>query len=202
MPLSFMRRLERPAELLEVRLGRFPARLDERGDPEILLGLHVAEGEVLELGLDPAHPEPVGDRGVDLEGLRGDLFLLVFGEELERLEVVEPVGQLDEDDPEVVGHGQDDLADGLGPAGLGRGFLDAADLGHALDEAGDVLAEGFLEFGRRDVGVLQDVVEKPGDEGRPVEVHVGEMVRDLERMAEIGFPERRTWPLWAFAEKT
>ena len=49
---------------------------------------------------------------------------------------MEPVGQLDEDDPDVVGHGQDDLADGLGPPDLGRRFLDAADLGHALDQPG------------------------------------------------------------------
>ena len=36
------------------------------------------------------------------------------------------------------------------------------------------------------VGVLEDVMEKPGDERRPVQPHVGEQAADFERMAEVG----------------
>ena len=68
----------------------------------------------------------------------------------------------------------------------GRGVLDAADLGHALDQGGDLLAEGLLDLGRRDVGVFEDVVEEARDERRPVEVHVGQQVADFEGMAEVG----------------
>ena len=122
---------------------------------------------------------------VDLEGLLGHLPLLFLVQELEGLEVVDPVGQLDEDDAQVVGHGQDDLPDGLGPPGLGRGLLDAADLRHPLDEGDDLLAEGLADLGGGHVRVLEDVVEEAGDERRPVEVHVGQHPGDLEGVAQV-----------------
>ena len=110
--------LERPLHGLEVLLGRLLVRLDEDRHLDELLGGDVAEGEILELGPDAAHPEAVGDRGIDLERFAGDLLPLRFVEVFQGLEIMDPVGQLDEDDADVVGHGQDDLADGRGPAGL------------------------------------------------------------------------------------
>ena len=52
---------------------------------------------------------------------------------------------------------------------------------------GDVLAERFLDLRRRHLRVFEDVVQQAGDERRPVEVHVGQHVSDLEGVAEVGF---------------
>ena len=191
--------LERPLHGLEVRLGRLSPGLHGRGDLGELPGGHVAKGQVLELGPDAPHAQPVGDRGVDVERLAGDLSLPLLVEVTEGLEVVDPVGQLDEDDPDIVGHGQDDLPDGLGPADFGRHLLDPADLGHALDQGGDLLAEILADVRGCRVRVLEDVVEEGGDERRLVEPHVGEVVGHFERMAEIGFPGTADLPFVGLA---
>ena len=64
--------------------------------------------------------------------------------------------------------------------------LDLAELGDAVDQPGDVLAEQLLDlFGRRE-RVLDRVVEDRGDDRLVVELEVGEDARDLDRVAEIG----------------
>ncbi len=107
----------------------------------VRLGLEVAERQVLELGLDPADAEPVGERGVDLERLARDALALRRVEVLERAHVVQAIGELDQDDPDVVDHGQDHLAEVLGLGLLLARELELRDLGHALDDVRDVRAE-------------------------------------------------------------
>ena len=71
-----------------------------------------------------------------------------------------------------------------------RSFSDWASilrqLGHAVDEAGDVLAEQLLDLFGGGERVLDRVVEDRGDDRLVVELEVGEDARDLDRMAEIG----------------
>ena len=76
------------------------------------------------------------------------------------MEVVEAVGELDEDDPEVLGHRHDHL-----PVVLRLGLLaaleaDARQLRDAVDELPDLVAELGLDVLEGDVGVLDDVVEQ------------------------------------------
>ena len=72
------------------------------------------EREVLELPLDRVDAEPVRDRRVDLEGLLGLLDLLLLGYRADRAHVVQAVGELDQDDPDVRGHRDHHLAVVLG----------------------------------------------------------------------------------------
>jgi hypothetical protein len=53
---------------------------------------------------------------------------------VERPHVVKPVGQLHEDDADVIHHRQEHLPEVLGLPLLARGEADGADLGHALDD--------------------------------------------------------------------
>jgi hypothetical protein len=70
---------------------------------------------------------------------------------------VQPVGQLDDQHPDVTGHGHDHLADGLG---LGRvAVLDLVELGHPVDQLGDVRAELTAQLSQRVGGVLDRVVQ-------------------------------------------
>ena len=59
-------------------------------------------------------PEPLRQRRVDLHRLAGDALLLLDRQGVQRAHVVEPVGELDEDDPDVLGHRQQHLSDVLG----------------------------------------------------------------------------------------
>ena len=78
------------------------------------LRLGVLEREVLELPLPLPDPQPMRQRGVDLHRLARDAHLLVGRQRAQRAHVVEPVGELDDDHPHVLGHGQEHLPDVLG----------------------------------------------------------------------------------------
>ena len=84
------------------------------------------EREVLELPLHLVDPEPVRERRVHLERLAGLLHLLLLAEVLDRAQVVEPVGELDQDDADVLGHRHDHL-----PVVLRLGLLAALEAGRA-----------------------------------------------------------------------
>ena len=67
-----------------------------------------------------------------------------------------------------------------------RDEVELADLGQALDQPADVLAEDRVDLGAGRVGVLDRVVEERHGDGRVVELEVGEDAGDFERMREIG----------------
>ena len=111
-------RLELGLELgdgpVDVRLAALAPRVEQLGQLAEALGLEHLEGEVLELPLHLPDPEPLGQRRVDLHRLAGDAVLLLGRQAVQRAHVVEPVGELDQDDPDVLGHRQQHLADVLG----------------------------------------------------------------------------------------
>ena len=74
----------------------------------------ILETQVLELGLDGIQAQAVGQRGIDVERLAGNLVLLVGGHGREGAHVVKAVGHLDEHDAHVFGHGEKQLAEVLG----------------------------------------------------------------------------------------
>ena len=107
---------------------------------------------------------------------------------VQRPHVVEPVGQFDQDDPDVIHHRQQHLAEVLGLALLARRERDGAELGDPLDDVGDVRAEQLLDPLDRGLGVLDDVVQQPGRDGHDVQLHVGQLVGHLERVDQVGLP--------------
>jgi hypothetical protein len=148
----------------------------------------VHERQLLELVLDLAHAEAVGDRRVDVERFLGDAGALLLGHELERPHVVQPVGQLHEDHADVVDHREQHLAEVLRLPLLARREGNRADFRQALDDVGDVGAEQLgdaLDGGQR---VLDHVVEQPGGDAHHVQPLIRQNVRNLKRMNEIGLP--------------
>ncbi len=158
-------------------------RLDQLA---VLLGLEVLEGEVLELPLDLPHAQPMRQRRVDLHRLARDALLLLRRQVLERLHVVEPVGELDDHDPHVLGHGHEHLPDVLGLLLLHRpGAPELGQLRHAVHEAGDVPAEALLDLGDGVVGVLGNVVEQRRGQRLGVHLERGEVVGHRDRMGDV-----------------
>ena len=99
---------------------------------------------------------------------------------------MQAIGELDEDDADVVDHRQQHLAEVFRLALFGRGERDRADLGHAFDDVRDVFAELLADLLRRREGVFDHVVQQAGGDADRVELHVGEDVGHLERMDEVG----------------
>jgi hypothetical protein len=130
------------------------------------LGCRVCEAEVLEAQLELLHAEAVRQRRVDVQGLLGDPLLLLAGHVPDGLHVVEPVGELDDQHPDVLGHRQDHLAQGLRLLLLLGLHLEAVELGDPVDEVDDLVAEALADVLEAGLGVLHDVVEQRGDQRR------------------------------------
>ncbi len=160
-------------DLLEVLLALGRPGGDHLLDLGVALRVQRGEGQVLELPAHLLHAEAMGQRRVDVEGLLGRAPLLPFGHDGERAHVVQPVGQLDQQDPPVVGHGDEHLADGRGLLRLLRVELEAVQLGHAVDHLGHPVAEGRLDGVEGQSGVLDRVVEEGGGHRLRVEPELG-----------------------------
>jgi hypothetical protein len=118
------------------------------------------EREVLELPLEGVDAEAVRERRVDLERLAGLLRLLLLAEVLDRPHVVEAVGELDEDDADVLRHRHDHLPVVLGLRLLAALEADPRQLRDALDQLRHVVAELRAHLVELRVGVLDDVVQQ------------------------------------------
>ena len=100
------------------------------------------------------------ERRVHLERLLRLLHLLLAAEVLDRAQVVQAVGELDEDDPNVLRHRHDHLPVVLRLRLLAALELHARQLRDAVDERGDLVAELVAHGGEVGVRVLDDVVQE------------------------------------------
>ena len=170
------------ARLIDVALAFGPLLGDESLDLVVLARVQRLEGEVLELPLDRVDTQAMRDRGVDVERLPGLLDLLLLRHRADRAHVVQPVGELDQDDPDVRRHRDHHLAVVLRlrlVAGLER---EAGELGDTVDEAGDVIAERLLDLLERGRGVLDGVMEQRGAQGLGVKPHPRADLRHADGM--------------------
>ena len=89
----------------------------------VALGVEILKRHVLKLPLDLLHAEPVRERRVDFHRLHGLGDLLGRGLVLKRPGIMEPVGNFDQDDADVLAHGHEHLAKVLHLLLFGRGVL-------------------------------------------------------------------------------
>ncbi|MGX1241348.1 hypothetical protein RKD46_002452 [Streptomyces pseudovenezuelae] len=149
----------------------------------VLLGVEDREDQVLQLGLEGLHAETFGERDEDVAGDFGDAGLLLGAHHAEGAHVVQPVGEFDRHHADVVAGGDEHLAEGLG---LGGGaVVDLLQLGDAVDEETDLLAELLTDLIERHLGVLDGVVEQGGRQGRGLGAEFGEDQRHSERVGDV-----------------
>ncbi len=175
---------EHDRSLADVLLAVGTALGDHRLDLRVLAGMQRLEREVLELPLQLVDAEPVRERRVDLERLAGLLDLLLAPEVLERAHVVQAVGELDEDDPHVMGHRDDHLPVVLGLRVLAALELDPRQLGDAFDEVRDLVAELGAHLVDAHVRVLDDVVQEGRRDRLVVEPQIGADLGRAERVVD------------------
>ncbi len=159
--------LERFQEGLDPRLPLrlFLRHLADQGD--VLLGLQELERQILEFRLGAGHPEPVGQWRVDFPRFRGDPFPSVGREVLQGPHVVEPVGELDDDDPGVLGNREEELPVVLdlllGPGAEGQ----VGDLREPVHQARHLGSELRRDVVDAHFGILDHVVQqRRRDRGR------------------------------------
>jgi hypothetical protein len=135
------------------------------------------------------------ERRIDVERLMRDLPALGLGQGLERPHVVQPVGQLDEDDPKVLRHRDHHLADVLRLLLLVSPQGDPAQLGDALHQPAHLRTELSFDLVGGQVRVLNGVVEQRRGDRLGVQLQVGQDGRHLERVVHIVFAREPMLPL-------
>ncbi len=149
------------------------------------LGLEVLQREVLELRLDRVQAEPVRERREEVAGFGRDADLFLGRQPAERPHVVEAVGELDQDHAHVRRHREHQLADVLGVPERAA-LEDGADLGHAIRDRSDVVAELRADKVQREGRVLDGVVQQGRGDGHVVGADVaGGDQRHLERVRDV-----------------
>ena len=103
----------------------------------------------------------------------------------QRAHVVQPVRELDQQHPHVVGDGEQQLAEVFGLLGLLGDQIEPLELGQPIDQRADIRAEHLVDFGAGRRGVLDRVVQERRRDGRVIELEVGEDGRHFERMGKI-----------------
>ncbi len=124
------------------------------------------------------------------ERLLGDALLLLERHRCQRAHVVQPVGELDDQHPQVLGHRHQHLAHAGGLLLLTRVETDALELGDTIDDGCDLGAEVALDIGDGDLGVLDGVVQQRSGHRDLVEADVGDDLRDRERMVDVALTAR------------
>jgi len=100
--------------------------------------------------------------------------------------VMQPVGQLHDDDADIVHHRKQHLADAFGLPLLARVQLQLAQFGDAVHARRHFGAELFLDLFQAEAGVFHRVVQQPRDQAHHVHLHVGQDHGDVQRMDHIG----------------
>ena len=185
MPDSARASLQHGHRAPDVRLARLAARLELLGEAPVLVGLEDLERQVLELPLDLPDTQALGQRGVDLHRLAGDALLLLGRQRAERAHVVQPVGELDEHDADVLRHRQQHLADVLRLLLFVAARAELAELGDAIDETADLRPETLLDVGDGVIGVLGNVVQQSRHDCVLVEAELGEDPSHGQRVADV-----------------
>jgi hypothetical protein len=152
--------------------------------------IDVLEGQFLQLLAHVLHAHAAGQRRIDIHRFFGDAGALLRRHMLERTHVVQPVGELDQEHPHVIGNREQKLAQVLGLLGALGDKIELLDLGQPVDETPDILAEQLLDFRPRGRSVLDRIVQQADRDGGFIEPHVGQDGGDFERVGDIGVAAR------------
>ena len=98
---------------------------------------------------------------------------------------MQPVGELNQQHADILGHCKHEFTEILGVLGLVRLQLQLTKLGHAIDETGDRRTEMIFDLLEGSEGVFHRVVQKRCNDGITVEFERGQDTGDFERMGKI-----------------
>ena len=162
----------------------------------IYFRMQIFEGQVVQFDLDPGNAQPGSNRTVDIQGLLGDPQLLVRPHMPQGTHIMEAVRQFDHDDPDILGHGEEHLAQVPGLLLLGLHALilvflviarifELLQLGDSVDQQGYVRSEFPFQllFGKE--GIFDHIMEKPAGNGLLVHFQVGQDDGHLQGMDNI-----------------
>ena len=144
-----------------------------------------SEAAFLEFVFDLLNPEAVSERRVHVEGLGSYSAPFLFGQRIDRPHVVGSIGQLDEQDPDVLRHGDCHLADRRCLLLFAARELDPIQLRDSIDEERHLVAEVALEILEADVRIFDNVVQERGNDRGRVKPVRGEDLGHRDRVGDV-----------------
>lgn len=151
----------------------------------VRLRLEVFEAQVLQFALDLRNTQAPRERGVNVERFLRHLDLALFGKEVEGAHVVQAVGELDDDDADVLRHRHENFAEVLRFLLLARLKDDLIQFGDARNEQKHLVAEVAADVLLGDGSILDDVVQKGSRDRRAVQSQLDEDLRHGARVDEV-----------------
>ena len=179
-------RLHVAQDLSEVEISLRGPLLDHLIDLGVALRVERRERQILELLFQVLHAEAMRQRCVDVEGLARRSFLFEVGKGGHSAEIVEPIGQLDDQNPQVGRDRHDHLAHRGGLLLFLGVVLDPVEFGHSVDDPGQVGTELGLELLQTDRRVFDRVVQERAGDGHVVEALAGDDGGDRHRVTDVG----------------
>ena len=135
---------------------------DGFGQDRIAPRQQVLEGQVLQFAVDLVQTQAVGDWRVDFQGFRGNASPFAARHVVHGAHVVGAIGQFDQDDPHVAGHGQQHLAKGLGLVFFAGVELELFQLGQTVHQLGHGSPKSLDQLRFGDAAVFHGIVQQGG----------------------------------------
>ena len=154
-------------------------------DALVGVGLKVEEGQVLELPLNRAHAQTVGQGRIHVHGLASLKQATVLTQGCKGAHVVQTVGKFDDNDADVLGHGEEHLAQRKRLLLVHAIDFDVGELGHAIDELGNRIAKQAGHIGERGLGILDGIVQQRGAHHIAVHLEIGQNDGHLDGMVDV-----------------
>ena len=151
----------------------------------IQFGIPVTERHVFQFPFNRINTQPVGQRRVNFQRFLGNRLLLVHRHILHGPHVVQAVRQFDDNDTDVLGHGQKHLAVILDLPLFFGNIFNFAQLGHAVYQHGNLRAEHFLQLLKGSIRILYHIVEKSCRQRFFIHFHLGQDISYLCRVNDI-----------------
>jgi hypothetical protein len=177
-------------DIAEELFALLPVCLNRGTDLTPANRINVAKRQIFKFTAKFSHTETVGEGGIDVECLSSDGLLALRLQMFQRAHVVKTVGKFDEHNADIGNHGEEHLSDVLCLTILAIGELDFVDFGDAINDVGDLFAEGCSNFTAGHGGIFDGIVEKAGCDGGGVELHLGQDPGYLKWMQGKGIARR------------
>ena len=168
--------------------SRFLLQVNLRREIIVDVRLEVLQRQIIHLDLDLTDTETLCERGIDLKGLTRLLLLLRRRLVLQRAEIMETVGELDDDDTDILRHRHEHLPEILGlHLHLIGVEIELCQLCDAIDEQRHIRIKFLRDFIERHAGILDDVVQKSRGDGFLIHLEIGENDSNTKRVNDVRF---------------
>ena len=148
--------------------------------------IQIAKGHIFQFPLDGGNPQTVGQGSIDFHSFPGNPLLLVLAQVLESPHIVKPVGQFNQDDPHVLGHGNQHFPVVFSQLLLVGLVLHLTQLGDPVNNHPNVLTKLSLQLIQSDVRILDHIMQKATGHCHRIQFETRQNTRHLNRVNDIG----------------